>query len=106
MPTIQTIKCLARTNPRKLIRHALCYTTQSKSHFINSIRRRLNLKNHDSKLLACLARGDLHNARQLLDEMPQIGHQSKIVTWTSLLSNFTTSRRINEPRILVDATPE
>ncbi|KAK9667896.1 hypothetical protein RND81_13G018800 [Saponaria officinalis] len=107
MPKIpQSVRNLARKIPTKLINNVHYHTTSSKSHQNLSTTRRLNLNNNDSKLLWCLCNGDLHHARQLLDEMPQRGFESKIVTWTSLLSKFAKEGLVDEARALFDILPD
>ncbi|KAL9242719.1 hypothetical protein vseg_016693 [Gypsophila vaccaria] len=102
----QIVRNLARKVPTKLINHVHHYTTFSKTHLNLTITRRLNLNNNESKLLGCLFSGDLHNARHVLDEMPQRGLESKIVVWTSLLSKFAKEGLVDEAKALFDIMPE
>ncbi|XP_074264716.1 pentatricopeptide repeat-containing protein At1g32415, mitochondrial-like [Silene latifolia] len=106
MPAIQSVRHLARKIPINLIRRAFYHSTPLKSHPKLSVARRVNLSSNDSKLLDCLVSGGLHYARRLLYEMPQRGHLSKVVTWTSLLSKFAKEGLVDEAQALFDILPE
>ncbi|KAH9616805.1 hypothetical protein KSS87_021755 [Heliosperma pusillum] len=106
MPAVWSLKYLARKIPIKLNRHVLYHSTTLKLEPKFSVPRRWNLSNNDAQLLDCLVNGDLHNARRLLYEMPQTGHSSKVVTWTSLLSKFAKEGLVDEAQLLFDILPD
>ncbi|KAJ8434416.1 hypothetical protein Cgig2_002618 [Carnegiea gigantea] len=91
--------------PISLLRHAL-YATLSKSQPRVFVSSRANICDNDSHLLHCLSRGDIWEARQVIDQMPQRGNRSFVVALTSLLSKFAKDGFVNEARTLFDIMPE
>ncbi|OWM88301.1 pentatricopeptide repeat-containing protein At1g32415, mitochondrial [Punica granatum] len=82
-------------------------------HLPFSITQFANLSAYQSKLLPtdlhilhCITAYRFHEARNLLDRMPQRGQYGRVGHWTALLSRFSRVGLVDEARALFDIMPE
>ncbi|GMH09253.1 hypothetical protein Nepgr_011094 [Nepenthes gracilis] len=60
----------------------------------------------ESQLLECVVKHNFYQAREVLDKMPQRGNQSRVVTWTSILTKFSKGGYVDEARAVFEIMPD
>ncbi|XVF13546.1 hypothetical protein REPUB_Repub08aG0216800 [Reevesia pubescens] len=88
------------------IRYYLVHVRSFESQPILSNTHNSKLTFNDSQLLQFLSNHRLHEARNLIDKMPQRSNHGRVIHLTSLISKFSRDGFINEAKALFEIMPE